>query len=98
MVNREADAQRRQSKDRSHSEARLLGGNQFSACLFQDAALQEQEEQNRHAERLNDTLFVLTTATTLFAPVQFLAGSSLKDAFRSRTSRFFVQELQVSMA
>eukprot|EP00439_Symbiodinium_sp_Y106_P081476 s923_g20.t1 len=74
VVNREADAQRRQSKDRSHSEARLLGGNQFSACLFQDAALQEQEEQNRHAERLNDTLFVLTTATTLFAPVQFLAG------------------------
>lgn len=40
----------------------------------EDAALQEQEEQNRHAERLNDTLFVLTTATTLFAPVQFLAG------------------------
>lgn len=53
VVNREAGAQRRQSKD---------------------AALQEQEEQNRHAERLNDTLFVLTTATTLFAPVQFLAG------------------------
>ena len=40
--------------------------------------MQEQEEQNRHAERLNDTLFVLTTATTLFAPVQFLAGSSLR--------------------
>ncbi|CAE7486663.1 REV1 [Symbiodinium natans] len=53
IVNREADAQRRQSKD---------------------ALMREQEEQNRHAERLNDTLFVLTFATTLFAPVQFLAG------------------------
>ncbi|CAE7283232.1 yfjQ, partial [Symbiodinium pilosum] len=52
-IRREADSQRRQSKD---------------------ALTLEQEKQNRHAQRLNDTLFVLTTATTLFAPVQFLAG------------------------
>ena len=44
----------------------------------QDALTLEQEKQNRHAQRLNDTLFVLTTATTLFAPVQFLAGPALK--------------------
>ncbi|CAL1173435.1 unnamed protein product [Cladocopium goreaui] len=34
----------------------------------------EQVKQNRHAQKLNDILFVLTTATALFAPVQFLAG------------------------
>jgi len=34
----------------------------------------EQVKQNKHAQKLNDILFVLTTATALFAPVQFLAG------------------------
>jgi len=33
-----------------------------------------QEQQNRHAERLNDTLFVLTVFTAMFAPVQLISG------------------------
>ena len=53
---------RRTQKDGSPRTIALRGrafGRKSSACLLQDAALQEQEEQNRHAERLNDTLFVL---------------------------------------
>ncbi|CAJ1389907.1 unnamed protein product [Effrenium voratum] len=51
-------------------------GREFAAQRRQakEAERIEQEKQNRHAQRLNDILFVLTTATALMAPVQFLAG------------------------
>lgn len=46
--------------------------------MAKEAERIEQVKQNRHAQKLNDILFVLTTSTALFAPVQFLAGHVLR--------------------
>eukprot|EP00913_Durusdinium_trenchii_P014189 g13316.t1 len=71
-LNREQSSQRRVAKEgRDDGEANIA----VSFPAAQEAERIEQVKQNRHAQKLNDILFVLTTATALFAPVQnWMAG------------------------
>ena len=55
-------------------EAALNREHASQRRMAKEAERIEQVKQNRHAQKLNDILFVLTTSTALFAPVQFLAG------------------------
>lgn len=64
----------------------------------QEAAAQQKEQerhalQEQHAQRLNDTLFVLTVATAIFAPVQFLAGVYGMNFVREDDGRPSIPEL-----